>query len=111
STIANNNNDAAGLSQTRRGGGFYGRERSVSVIVNSTFYENTGGNGAGISLYGTAAAPSRMDIINSTVTRNNGLTNGGRIEDTANTTMDVHNSIVSGMTAPNRPVVFEGGTG
>lgn len=109
STIANNNNDAAGLSQTRRGGGFYGRERSVSVIVNSTFYENTGGNGAGISLYGTAAAPSRMDIINSTVTRNNGLTNGGGIEFTANTTMNVHNSIVSGNTAPNGPDVFEGG--
>lgn len=110
STIAYNNNDAVGLNQSRRGGGFYGRERSVSVIVNSTFYENTGGDGAGISLYGTAAAPSRMDIISSTITRNNGFRNGAGIEFTANTTLNVRNSIVSGNTAPNGADVFEGGT-
>lgn len=108
STIAYNNNDAAGLNQTRRGGGFYGRERSVTVIVNSTFYENTGGHGAGISLYGTAAAPSRLDIINTTITGNKGFNNGGGIELTSNTTLHIFNSILSGNTAVNGGDIFVG---
>lgn len=108
STIAHNNNDAAGLSQTRRGGGFYGRERSVSVIVNSTFYGNSGGHGAGISLYGTAAAPSRLDIISTTVTGNRAFNNGGGIELTSNTTLRVFNSILSGNSAGNGGDIFIG---
>lgn len=108
STVAHNNNDAAGLSQTRRGGGFYGRERSVTVIVNSTFYGNTGGHGAGVSLYGTAAAPSRLDLINTTITGNKGLNNGGGIELTSNTTLHIFNSILSGNTALNGADIFAG---
>lgn len=108
STVAYNNNDAAGLSQTRRGGGFYGRERSVTVVVNSTFYENTGGHGGGISLYGTAAAPSRLDLINTTIAKNKGLNNGGGIELTSNTTLNIINSILSGNTAVSGGDIFVG---
>lgn len=108
STIAHNNNDAAGLNQTRRGGGFYGRERSVTVVVNSTFYGNTGGHGAGISLYGTAAAPSRLDLISTTITENKGFNNGGGIELTSNTTLHIFNSILSGNTAGNGGDIFVG---
>lgn len=108
STIAYNNNNGAGLSETRRGGGFYGRERSVTVIVNSTFYENIGGHGAGISLYGTAAAPSRLDVINTTITGNKGYNNGGGIELTPNTTLNIFNSILSGNTAVSGGDIFVG---
>ncbi|PRD47377.1 BACON domain-containing protein [Sphingobacterium haloxyli] len=107
-TVAHNNNDVGNVSQTRRGGGIYGRERSVTIIVNSTFYGNTGGHGAGISLYGTAAAPSRMDIISSTVTGNQAFNNGGGVELTANTTLNIFNSIVSGNTASNGGDIFVG---
>ncbi|PRD52751.1 BACON domain-containing protein [Sphingobacterium gobiense] len=107
-TVAHNNNDIGNVSQTRRGGGIYGRERSVTIIVNSTFYGNTGGHGAGISLYGTAAAPSRMDVISSTVTGNQAFNNGGGVELTANTTLNIFNSIVSGNTAGNGGDIFAG---
>src|SRR5690606_35068783 len=108
STVAYNNNNGAGLSETRRGGGFYGRERSVTMIVNSTFYENIGGHGAGISLYGTAAAPSRLDVINTTITGNKGYNNGGGIELTSNTTLNIFNSILSGNTAVSGGDIFIG---
>lgn len=108
STIAYNNNNGAGLSETRRGGGFYGRERSVTVIVNSTFYENIGGHGAGISLYGTAAAPSRLDVISTSITGNKGYNNGGGIELTSNTTLRIYNSILSGNTAVSGGDIFTG---
>lgn len=101
-TVAYNNNDIGNFNQTRRGGGFYARERSVTVIVNSTFYGNVGGHGAGISVYGgtaAAPAPTKMDIINSTVTGNNALGNGGAVEMGIHTTLNVRNSILSGNTA------------
>lgn len=108
STVAYNNNNGAGLNEARRGGGFYGRERSVTVIVNSTFYENIGGHGAGISLYGTAEAPSRLDVINTTITGNKGYNNGGGIELTSNTTLHIFNSILSGNTAVSGGDIFLG---
>lgn len=109
-TVANNNNNANNVNETRRGGGFYAREHSVSVIVNSTFYGNTGGHGAGISLYGTATGASRMTIISSTITRNNAYNNGGGVEITANTTLNVFNTIISGNQAANGNDVYGNGS-
>lgn len=107
STIANNNNDGNNNNQTRRGGGFYGREYSETVIVNSTFYGNTGGHGAGISMYGASGKTAKMDIISSTIAKNNAFNNGGGIE-VANTfaTVNVYNSIVSGNTALSGNDIF-----
>lgn len=99
-TVANNNNDANAANQTRRGGGFYGRENSVTVIVNSTFYGNTGGSGAGICLYGATGKNAKLDIISSTISSNNAYNNGGGIEiANAFTTVNIYNSIISGNTA------------
>ncbi|HMR18976.1 MAG TPA: BACON domain-containing carbohydrate-binding protein, partial [Sphingobacterium sp.] len=113
-TVAYNNNDIGNFSPTRRGGGFYAREHSVTVIVNSTFYGNIGGHGAGISLYGgtaAAPAPSKLDIINSTITGNNAFNNGGGIETGIHTTLSVYNSILSGNTAGNNNELHVGGGG
>lgn len=103
-TVAYNNNDANAANQTRRGGGFYGRENSVTVIVNSTFYGNEGGHGAGISIYGASGSAAKLDIINSTVSANKVYNNGGGIEvANAFATVNSYNTILSGNTA--------GGTG
>lgn len=99
-TVANNNNDANAANQTRRGGGFYGRENSVTVIVNSTFYGNTGGSGAGICLYGATGKNAKLDIISSTIASNNAYNNGGGVEvANAFATLNIYNSIISGNTA------------
>lgn len=107
STIAYNNNDGNNANKTRRGGGFYGREHSVTVIVNSTFYGNTGGLGGGISMYGATGKASKIDIISSTFANNNAFDKGGGIE-VANefTTVNMHNSILSGNNAVNGSDVY-----
>lgn len=99
-TVAYNNNDGNGANQTRRGGGFYGRENSITVIVNSTFYGNSGGHGAGISMYGASGKTSKLDVINSTISANNAFNNGGGLEvANAFATVNVYNSILSGNSA------------
>lgn len=91
--------------------GYYGREKSVGVMVNCTIYGNactiaTGNTGGGVSLYtgttGNAANPVSLDIINSTITNNSSvatLDDGGgiRVND-AYCTLNIYNSIVSGNT-------------
>lgn len=99
STIAYNTNDANGVNQTRRGGGFYARENSVTVIVNSTIYGNSGGIGAGISAYGASGKTAKLDVISSTISGNNAFKTGGGIEiANAFASVNFYNSIVSGNT-------------
>jgi len=91
--------------------GYYGREKSIGVMVNCTVYGNvctiaTGNTGGGVSLYtgptGNAANAVSLDIINSTITNNScvaTIDDGGgiRVND-AYCTLNIYNSIVSGNT-------------
>lgn len=84
--------------------GYYGRERSEGLMLNCTVYGNVaGGNaaGGGIVLYGTA----KLDIINSTITKNSGAVNataaggsGINVTTTGVNILNLYNSIVSGNT-------------
>lgn len=98
STIANNTN-TAGTNTSRRGGGYYAREFTRAYIVNSTFTGNTGGLGAGISIYGASGKTSEVYLISSTVTGNSSIGAIGGVEVLANTTLNSHNSIISGNTS------------
>ncbi|MDO9634282.1 MAG: phosphodiester glycosidase family protein [Paludibacter sp.] len=84
--------------------GYYGREKSVGVMINCTVYGNkttreTNGGG-GISLYTNNMQnnPARLDIISSTVTRNAGVLNDGggiRLDDRY-CRLNIYNSVISG---------------
>lgn len=84
--------------------GYYGRERSVGVMINCTVYGNettreTSGGG-GISLYtnNRSENAARLDVISSTVNRNVGvLADGGgiRLNDQF-CKLNVYNSVISG---------------
>lgn len=91
-------NATDGSSASRRGGGVYSREGSKTLLANCTFTQNFGANGAAISLYGTSAKPAEMTVVNCTVTGNSSSFNG-IVEQCANTTMKIYNTIVSGNTA------------
>lgn len=101
-TIADNQVGAVGFA--RVGAGIYSRERSRYKIVNCTIYGNKNvgtGFGAGITAYGG----STIDIINTTISSNEGgvgntASNGAagvhnNNSPTANT-INIYNSIVSG---------------
>jgi len=103
-TISGNQVGAPGFA--RVGAGIYSRERSQYKIVNSTIYGNKNvgtGFGAGVTVYGG----STVDIINTTISNNEGgvgntATNGGsgifnNNSPTANT-VNIYNSVVSGNT-------------
>ncbi len=103
-TIADNQVGAVGFA--RVGAGIYSRERSRYTIVNCSIYGNKNigtGFGAGITAYGG----STVDIINTTISNNEGgvgnaASNGGsgvfnNNSPTANT-INIYNSIVSGNT-------------
>lgn len=96
SLIAGNNNNLLGSHPTRKGGGFYGRENSVTVMVNTTIHGNTGGVGAGVAIHGPSGNEAKLDLISCTVTGNVALTNHGGYEGHANSVINFHNSIVSG---------------
>lgn len=98
SLIAGNNNNLLGSHPKRKGGGFYGRENSVTVMVNTTIHGNTGGVGAGVALHGPSGSEAKLDLISCTVTGNIALTNHGGYEGHANSVINFHNSIVSGNT-------------
>ena len=91
-------NRTDGSRNSRRGGGFYGRESSRTVMVNCTFDGNFGGNGAAVALYGTAAAPSELTMVSCTVTGNESMFVGGGVEAGDYTTLNVYNSVISGNT-------------
>jgi exopolysaccharide biosynthesis protein len=84
--------------------GYYGREKSVGVMINCTVYGNetnreTNGGG-GISLYANNQSKNaaRLDIISSTVNRNAGvLADGGgvRLNDQF-CKLNIYNSVISG---------------
>ncbi|WP_313380078.1 BACON domain-containing protein [Proteiniphilum saccharofermentans] len=96
SLIAGNNNNLLGTNATRKGGGFYGRENSVTVMVNTTIHGNIGGVGAGLALHGPSGSEAKLDLVSCTVTGNVALTNHGGYEGHANCVINFHNSIVSG---------------
>lgn len=95
SLIAGNNNNSLGTNIGRKGGGFYGRENSVTVMVNTTIHGNIGGVGAGVALHGPSGS-AKLDLISCTVTGNVALTNHGGYEGHADCVINFHNSIVSG---------------
>lgn len=95
SLIAGNNNNSLGTNIGRKGGGFYGRENSVTVMVNTTIHGNIGGVGAGVALHGPSGS-AKLDLISCTVTGNVALTNYGGYEGHADCVINFHNSIVSG---------------
>lgn len=84
--------------------GYYGREKSVGVMINCTVYGNvttreTSGGG-GISLYtnNRSENAARLDIISSTINRNSGVLNDGggiRLNDQF-CKLNVYNSVISG---------------
>lgn len=95
SFFSNNATDASAAS--RRGGGYYGREGSEGVIINSTFERNVGGNGGGIAVYGTTAYPAKLTVVSCTITGNEAKNNAGGLEYTfGQATVNVYNSIISG---------------
>lgn len=96
SLIAGNNNNLLGSHPARKGGGFYGRENSVTVMVNTTIHGNMGGVGAGVAIHGPSGSEAKLDLISCTVTGNIALTNHGGYEGHANSVINFHNSIVSG---------------
>ncbi len=95
SLIAGNNNNSLGSHPGRKGGGFYGRENSVTVMVNTTIHGNIGGVGAGVALHGPSGS-AKLDLVSCTVTGNVALTNHGGYEGHADCVINFHNSIVSG---------------
>lgn len=84
--------------------GYYGREKSVGVMINCTVYGNettreTNGGG-GISLYANNRSENaaRLDIISSTINRNAGVLNDGggiRLNDQF-CKLNIYNSVISG---------------
>lgn len=96
STISGNNNDALGFNQGRKGGGFYGRENSVTVMVNTTIHSNIGGVGAGIGLHGPAGKEAKLDLINCTITGNTALKNNGAYEGHNDSMIKFFNCVISG---------------
>mgnify|MGYP000848157481 FL=1 len=96
SLISGNNNNLLGSHPTRKGGGFYGRENSVTVMVNTTIHGNTGGVGAGVAIHGPSGNEAKLNLISCTVTGNIALTNHGGYEGHASSVINFHNSIVSG---------------
>lgn len=101
-TVANNSTNAGPVT-TRRGGGFYVREFSRVQIVNSTFFNNQAGHGAGISIYGVAGREASVTMISSTIFNNNAINNVGGVEVLANTSLKTYNSVISGNTASTNP--------
>lgn len=89
-------NRTDGTKDSRRGGGFYGREGSKTVMVNCTVDGCFGGNGGGLALYGTAAAPSFLTLVSCTVTNNESSFVGGGVEAGDYTTLKLYNTIMSG---------------
>lgn len=96
STISNN--------KASHKAGYYGREKSVGVMVNCTFYGNSttslSNGGGGISLYtnNKSTNAAKLDIFSSTITGNSGaLTDGGGIRlNDQYCKLRIINSIVSG---------------
>lgn len=86
-----------------RGGGFYGREGSESVLLNCTIHDNecVKGSGAGVALYGTQAAPSALTMVSCTVTGNTTKTFGAGVEAAPYGSLRLYNSIISGNTSGN----------
>lgn len=84
---------------------YYGREKSVGVMVNCTVSGNTttSSSGSGICLYtnNNSGNAVKLDIINSTITNNSAIateTSGGIRLNDAYCTLNIYNSIVSGNT-------------
>ncbi len=101
-TIADNAVGSTG-NTSRTGAGIYAREKSKFVIVNTTIYRNNNNGtsfGAGITLYGLCT----VDLINSTVSKNEGGTGstsslgGAGIYNNPShaNSLNIYNSIVSG---------------
>ncbi len=84
--------------------GYYGRENSVGVLVNSTISGNkttsTTNGGGGVSLYAAnkSVNATKLDVISSTITDNEGaLSDGGGIRlNDQYCKLYINNSIVSG---------------
>ncbi len=71
-------------------GGIYTREGSYLQVVNTTFFNNQ----TAINVYGTADRTTVADIISCTIYNNDGTT--AAVTTTANTTLKIYNSIISG---------------
>lgn len=96
SLIAGNNNNRLGTNATRKGGGFYGRENSVTVMVNTTVYGNFAGVGAGVSLHGPSGSEAKLDMISCTIAENEGWKDNAAFEGHANSMINFLNCVISG---------------
>ena len=74
-------------------GGIFNRPGSTLSISNTTFVNNTGHPGGAISNSGTAT------IINSVISNNSSIANGGGIQNNGTGTMTISNSVISGNSA------------
>lgn len=93
SLIAGN---TTGSNMTRKGAGFYGREHSVTIMVNTTIHSNRGGVGAGIGMHGADGKASKLDVINCTISGNEAFTSDAGFQGQTHSTINFHNSIISG---------------
>lgn len=84
--------------------GYYGREKSIAVMVNCTVYgnsttrETTGGGGISLYTNNQKSNAAKLDIISSTITGNTGALNDGggiRLNDQY-CKLSISNSVVSG---------------
>lgn len=96
STIDNN--------EAIHGAGYYGREKSVGVIINCTIYGNkttsvtTGGGGISLYTNNKSTNAAKLNIISSTITHNSGagIDGGGIRLNDQYCKLYINNSVVSG---------------
>lgn len=88
--------NTAGGSATRKGGGFYGRENSITIMVNTTIQGNNAGVGSGIGMHGASGKASVLDLISCTITDNSAITKDPGYQGQTYSTINFYNSIVSG---------------
>jgi len=83
-------------------------------VINSTFFGNVGGQSPGIAVVSEFGAPVTLELLNTTITSNSGIANGGLRVHTAGgvsstATAILRNSIVAGNTLPNLNATTNGG--
>ena len=109
------NSTFSGNSNTNSGGAIYARAGSETLILNSTFYGNDAQKGGAIALHGTATLPGKMNIISTTINKNNVSAAGGgggySLLSTGTTAaLSIYNSIVSGNTVTSSTLNDASGT-
>ncbi len=100
------------------GGALYVRGRGTGPgnvrVINSTFFGNVGGQAPGIAVVSEFGATVTLELLNTTITSNSGIADGGLRVHTAGggssiATAILRNSIVAGNAAPNLNATTTGG--